>query len=377
MAQIPIKLILWASFFVHSSCAFAGSGPFDALVAFNKVFPPPQAASTAPDSEAAPEEKPNSAATEAQRVAFSKVFPIPQAVSTAPHSEAASGDRADSTAPEARKPRVLWDAPGPVEGNTEAAAVERDAAKFLASVPSPSPLDAPASDTRTGGDVQQDASRFLASVPSAPLLGAPAPSTQSSDPRSLDFQLRDPAAVPQLAPEAPSENLISGGSGLPEEESRNCLDTRPSKIKGAGQGLFSTCEISSGVRLGEYRGERRMSPSFNHAYEWSVPICSKSHFMVRGASDWAACGAIGKEYIDGASDVVDNPLRFVNGANSDEQRQSINVFPVFYDGKVFYITSRDVHVGEEFIIDYGEKYWKAHNSLDQYWKVVHRGRLSA
>jgi hypothetical protein len=239
-------------------------------------------------------------------------------------------------------------------------------------MPSAPALAAPSPDaeSRESTAVEQDASKFLASVPSAPLL-----ESQSSEPQSLNFQLRDPAAVPQLVPEARSES-VSSGSGLPEEESRNCLDTKPSLIKGAGQGLFSTCDISAGVRLGEYRGERSMSPSFNHAYEWSVPICSKSHFIVRGSSDWAACGAIGKEYIDGSSDIGDNPLRFVNGANSPEQRQSINVLPVFYDGRVFYETSRDIHAGEEFIIDYGDKYWKAHNSLDQYWKVVHRGRLN-
>lgn len=340
MAWAPTKLLSWVYF--CSSSAFAG--PFDALAEFNRVFPPPRV------------------------------------VSDLHSPESSHEDNANPVALDARKPKKLWDAPGPLQDNTEAAAVEQDTSRFLASLKPSVPItqdttEASSAELRTSTEaaaVEQDASRFLASVKPSVAIS----DTQSNSPQSLGFHLEDPSAIPQLAPEVRSENLISHDSALPEESGPNCLDARPSRIKDAGTGLFSTCEISAGVRIGEYLGERRMSPSFNHAYEWSVPICSKPHVIVREAGDWAACGAVGKEYIDGAADAGDNPLRFVNGANSPEQRKTLNVFPVFYDGRVFYITSRDIHAGDEFIIDYGEKYWKAHNSLDQYWKVVHRGRLT-
>jgi len=54
----------------------------------------------------------------------------------------------------------------------------------------------------------------------------------------------------------------------------------------------------------------------------------------------------------------------VNGAKTAAQRRRVNVVGVREKGQVWYITTRAVKEGAEFLIDYGPGYWRA---LDQQW----------
>lgn len=165
---------------------------------------------------------------------------------------------------------------------------------------------------------------------------------------------------------------LGGSTG---DSMSSCLLQQPSRIPNAGSGLFSACDLSVGTSIGEYRGVQRTSPSWDHAYEWSVPICANEGVVVHvnSKSDWQLCQKIGESFIDGSIDDGQNPLRFVNGARTSEEQAGLNLVPQFQDGKVFYVASRDIHKGEEFLIDYGDKYWKATDSMDTYWRTV-RGK---
>merc|ERR1711874_45961 len=53
-----------------------------------------------------------------------------------------------------------------------------------------------------------------------------------------------------------------------------------------------------------------------------------------------------------------NPLRYVNGAKTSQQRKSINCKMHNSGGKVYYCTTKAVKQGEEFLVDYGKHYWE-------------------
>lgn len=63
--------------------------------------------------------------------------------------------------------------------------------------------------------------------------------------------------------------------------------------------------------------------------------------------------------VDALKVVKGNPCRFVNGAMTQSQRARINVAGLFFEDKqVWFVTTRPVSKGEEFLIDYGPGYWK-------------------
>lgn len=147
--------------------------------------------------------------------------------------------------------------------------------------------------------------------------------------------------------------------------SSSCLEVRKSALSGAGDGCFALCDIPNGTLLGEYKGKTFMTSGKvpnDGAYTWKVPACDDSLTVLtrQDVAAWATCGnRNGFVYVDAAdlSDHKFNPLRYVNGAWSKEQRMGVNVDAVINDRRVYYFASKSVSKGAELVIDYGPQYW--------------------
>jgi len=168
------------------------------------------------------------------------------------------------------------------------------------------------------------------------------------------------------------------GDGAPLVQA-SCLEVRPSSIPGAGQGLFATCPICANSDIGEYLGTRSFKPAMDNEYEWRVPICRDSRRVVHGsdAEEMKDCNEAGSVYIDGSTVAESNPLRFVNGVRGEEEKARQSLAPVYRDGRVWYRTLRAVNSGEELFIDYGPRFWKARDSIANYFSSVRAGQRSA
>jgi hypothetical protein len=120
------------------------------------------------------------------------------------------------------------------------------------------------------------------------------------------------------------------------------LQVKTSTIPNAGKGLFATVDIPKRTKLGEYKGKRLSEQQFQRtadtSYVWKVSARGKN------------------VYVDARRKVVNNPLRYVNGAISKRQKKKVNVEMYQYGQKVFYRTTKKVPAGTELIIDYGDEY---------------------
>lgn len=122
------------------------------------------------------------------------------------------------------------------------------------------------------------------------------------------------------------------------------LSVRPSRINGAGLGLFANKFIPKGTRLGWYRGDhisrQDWIDSENDDYMWMLVDDYENDY-----------------YVDGRPQVRNNKLRYVNGCQTPGQVFSVNVIAYQKDDRIWYKTCRKIHEGEELIVDYGGDYW--------------------
>lgn len=122
------------------------------------------------------------------------------------------------------------------------------------------------------------------------------------------------------------------------------LAVRPSRIQGAGMGLFARQDLPRGTRLGWYRGDhisrQGWIESKDDSYMWMLLDDDDDEY-----------------YVDGKFQIRNNKLRYVNGCRSPGQRASVNVDAYQKDDRIWYKTKRKVHEGEELIVCYGGDYW--------------------
>lgn len=122
------------------------------------------------------------------------------------------------------------------------------------------------------------------------------------------------------------------------------LIVKPSRIQGAGMGLFARDFIPKGKKLGWYRGElitrQEWIDSEDDSYMWMIKDSNDTEF-----------------YIDGSTIKKNNKLRYVNGCMTPSQKFCVNVDAYQSGNKIWYETTRKIHKGEELIVDYGGDYW--------------------
>lgn len=127
---------------------------------------------------------------------------------------------------------------------------------------------------------------------------------------------------------------------------RPFVEIKKSSIRNAGNGVFATVPIPSGVVMDEYKGKKISVDNFdidnnNNSYIFAIQ-------GVRGNII---------HFVDAEDPKKSNWTRFVNGARTPAQRKKINVKFKQYGKKMYLETLRDLSPGEEMICDYGPMYW--------------------
>lgn len=135
---------------------------------------------------------------------------------------------------------------------------------------------------------------------------------------------------------------------LPTEDRYKFFKVRisPSKIKGAGMGVFAIDPIPEHAR-GIYQGVRKLERDTNKNYAWSIREYDEDTGESSYEEDFF--------YIDAQDPKHSNWTRYVNCGmkNSDNNL----VVEQYYD-KLFYIALKDIPAGTELFIDYGDDYRK-------------------
>lgn len=194
-------------------------------------------------------------------------------------------------------------------------------------------------------------------------------------PRALGNATNATARRPRRLPPPPRAGQVFEVDDSPDPRGAwPCLEARTSTIPNAGKGLFATVGIQNSTLLGEYLGKRFVMGDRGSSreleadwdYIWKIPRClaprGKPTVITRADKHKAhdCSNDNGFVYVD-AKPLVDpkkNPLRYVNGAQSQDQSQRVNVEAFFAYDRVFYYTVRDVAPGTELVVDYGNAYWK-------------------
>eukprot|EP00416_Gambierdiscus_australes_P021471 CAMPEP_0171072858 /NCGR_PEP_ID=MMETSP0766_2-20121228/11140_1 /TAXON_ID=439317 /ORGANISM="Gambierdiscus australes, Strain CAWD 149" /LENGTH=211 /DNA_ID=CAMNT_0011529493 /DNA_START=36 /DNA_END=671 /DNA_ORIENTATION=- len=124
------------------------------------------------------------------------------------------------------------------------------------------------------------------------------------------------------------------------------LTIRRSRIHGAGLGLFAAQRLPKGYWLPERYKGRYLTEAQCARIRDSAYVFKLSRGNLR------ECAAI-----DAKKQLADNPLRYVNGARTPGQCQRVNLKAKQRGRNIYYYTTRQVHAGEELLLDYGPEYW--------------------
>jgi len=123
------------------------------------------------------------------------------------------------------------------------------------------------------------------------------------------------------------------------------LEINKSKLRNAGMGAFAKTLIPAGTLIGPYDGKymdlKQRNRIKDGTYIWKI------HDNL---------------FVDAKAFKKNNPLRYVNGAKTRNQKSKINcevkfLGPDYKNMKVYYMTIKDVLPGEELIISYGNQYF--------------------
>eukprot|EP00747_Dinoflagellata_sp_TGD_P163187 gnl/TRDRNA2_/TRDRNA2_181601_c0_seq1.p1 gnl/TRDRNA2_/TRDRNA2_181601_c0~~gnl/TRDRNA2_/TRDRNA2_181601_c0_seq1.p1 ORF type:complete len:250 (+),score=40.45 gnl/TRDRNA2_/TRDRNA2_181601_c0_seq1:50-799(+) len=135
--------------------------------------------------------------------------------------------------------------------------------------------------------------------------------------------------------------------GLVEDE---CLQIKPSKISGAGDGLFTTCPLKTGQVLARpYEGEVRREAELkqevgkvDHSYVWCPEAVAGRETLCYDARNTTGS---------------QNPLRYVNAARSESQCASMSLEMCQLDSRLYFRVAHAAVSGSELLVDYGPYYW--------------------
>lgn len=163
-----------------------------------------------------------------------------------------------------------------------------------------------------------------------------------------------------------ANSVYDAGRDLPQrEESRYIHDdpsgthirVRPSRIPGAGTGLFAQRALDKSIIMGPYKGlkagterlkELMKEGSPAMAYIWCPQDTAQR--MAENAPDVGFC-------LDAKPVKEDNPLRYANGAKFASQCSLVNLESCEYDGALYFRTLHAVAADTELVLDYGDYYW--------------------
>lgn len=113
---------------------------------------------------------------------------------------------------------------------------------------------------------------------------------------------------------------------------------KKSTIEGAGLGCFARNKYRVGDTLGEFKGEINPAKSEN-SFTWDLQ------------------GIV----VDASKAFKNNPMRYVNGCNKEEDFYRENVKAIRLGDAVFYKAIHNIKAGDELIVDYGTYFFKSRN----------------
>lgn len=125
---------------------------------------------------------------------------------------------------------------------------------------------------------------------------------------------------------------------------RDQVAAGPSKLPGAGRGLFARRALAKGAVLPPYKGQLQTFQTVTRggAYVW----CPQNP----GDAAAAFC-------MDAAADDPENPARLINAAANEEQCTQVNTEICQLGSILYFRTVQDVPAGTELVTDYGYSYW--------------------
>ena len=134
-----------------------------------------------------------------------------------------------------------------------------------------------------------------------------------------------------------------------------CFELKTSLIPSAGRGIFAKELIKSNKPWGEYKG-KWVSPNElenfsdelkkkGFEYGWEISDYRGNKKRAKGIKlrDGSVIG-----YIDARNEIDGNYLRFINHCGANDNVRAFQV-----QDKIYYVTMRDIKVGEELLVNYG------------------------
>lgn len=132
------------------------------------------------------------------------------------------------------------------------------------------------------------------------------------------------------------------------------MTIKESTIPGAGSGAFAKQFIPANTDLGRYYGRTSSSTPKDGSYAWRIDgKYIDANF---------GCDARRKELSHNIIWCANNPLKYVNAPKNENEKHIVNTIMETKEdehGNVLphYYTTRDIDVGEELFVDYGDEYW--------------------
>lgn len=142
--------------------------------------------------------------------------------------------------------------------------------------------------------------------------------------------------------------------------------------EGKGLGAYTETPILSGAWVGEYKGELLTLDQVQSRYWGSRKKNAADRRWIRSRKQRNQ-GLTGDYlfdmgddlYIDGEDTDISSWCRFMNHASEDMQQCNVETRHTgqIWDGtemiqpRLWYVSMRDIQVGEELLYDYGDSYW--------------------
>jgi len=135
-----------------------------------------------------------------------------------------------------------------------------------------------------------------------------------------------------------------------EKKNFHLMTVKESTIPGAGSGAFATQFIPINTDLGRYYGHASSLPPKDGSYTWRI--------------DGTYIDANYKCETENIGEIwcTTNPLKYINAPKNENEKQLVNTIMKTKEDEngnalPHYYTTKDIDVGEELFIDYGDEYW--------------------
>lgn len=163
--------------------------------------------------------------------------------------------------------------------------------------------------------------------------------------------------IPVKIPRNPGMVKLASERSKSEKKNFHLMTIKESTIPGAGSGAFAKQFIPANTDLGRYYGRTSSSTPKDGSYAWRI---DGKYIDANFGCD--EMGLSVKQRTTRVPWCVDNPLKYVNAPKNENEKHLVNTIMETKEdehGNVLphYYTTRDIDVGEELFVDYGDEYW--------------------